>query len=232
MRDRLPDLTAVSRKPHSGLGRQASSCGLGQRPQEEPGELGWKDARRGVQKQDPRSLSRGPGGESRRRPWGGSFEEERPWRELGSVSRRESNKRVLGVLGPPEASVSPGVAGRSLQEESRQPPSRVPGSFRFFKSHKMHKRNPIGVSEQSLRGRALGFLVSSRVLGWGFRSIPGRSPEDPGQGCIQVDSCDKAPGLPCVPRVTVCWDSRSGLRERFRADARSILVLWSTSGHR
>lgn len=129
MRDRLPDLTAVSRKPHSGPGRRASCCGSGQRPQEEPGEWGWKVSRRGVQKQDPkRSLSRGPGGEPRRGPWGGSPEEERPWRELGSVFRRESNKRVLGVPGPPEASVSPGVVGRSLQEGSRQPPSRVPGS--------------------------------------------------------------------------------------------------------
>jgi hypothetical protein len=94
----------------------------------------------------------------------------------------------------------------------------------------MHKRNPIGVSEQSLRERALGSLASSGVLGWGFRSILGRSPGDPGQGCMQVDSCDKAPGLPWVPRVTVCWDSRNGLWERFGAGAGSILQ--GTSGHR
>lgn len=129
MRDRLPDLTAVSRKPHSGPGRRASCCGSGKDPRKNPGSWGWKDARRGVQKQDPRrSLSRGPRGEPRRGLWGGSSEEEHPWRELGSVSRRESNKRVLGVPGPPEASVSPGVAGRSLQEGSRQLPNRVPGS--------------------------------------------------------------------------------------------------------
>lgn len=43
----------------------------------------------------------------------------------GRVSRRDLIKRVLGVPGPRETSVSP---GRSLQEGSRQPPCRVPGS--------------------------------------------------------------------------------------------------------
>lgn len=44
---------------------------------------------------------------------------------------------------------------------------------RVSKSHRMHRRDPSSVSEQGLRGKALGFLGSSRVLGWGIRRVAG-----------------------------------------------------------
>lgn len=163
--------------------------------------MGWKDSRRGVQKQDPRrSLRRGAQeGALGRELQGGT-----PVEGTGSISRRESNKRVLGVPGPPEASVSPGVAGRSLQEGSRQPPSRVPGSeLSFFKSHKMHKRrNPIGDSEQSQGEdpRVPGVFRDVRV---GVQEHFWEVSRRPWSG-LQVDSWDKAPGLPWVPRATGC----------------------------
>lgn len=56
----------------------------------------------------------------------------------------------------------------------------------FFKSHKMHMRNPVGVSEQSLRGRALvpGIFRGVRV---GFQKHSWEVSRRPRSG-LQVDS--------------------------------------------
>lgn len=74
-------------------------------------------------------------------------------------------------------------------------------SFRFFKSHKMHERNPICVSEQSLWGngsRVPGVFRGVRV---GFQEHSWEVSRRPWSG-LQMDFLGTR--LLWVPRVTGC----------------------------